>query len=368
MVEATCRIESQGGFVMQPVHIAAKQQLWAGSAALWAPFPEQPAAGFATLKTSSKGVWLYGEGAAVLAVEWRGGGARPCSPAPLLTCTLRGSQQVLSAPLVPGRFSFRALCAEHGSASTTHVVIVSVEGGTQLPATLAFKFDATHAGWECAATLHALACAQVQAVVQPAGAVQQQLLQQQTRQQQQEQQTHRLQTSVEGQELDLGSPPTDEQLLTAIQVRGQSHARQARPQSRGNSRRTRTDWVGLLARWASSCVRAEPPLPQGWPSAAHACPPTHPPACRLIWRTQNLGPLWTGWRSCGWRWSSRVWLGRPVGVEWGQLWVEGELCSGCALPEQRDQAGRQAGRSACHPRGHSEQIGDPGARCHRHSS
>lgn len=153
---------------------------YTGRVAAWAPFPQLAAAaaqssagtGLPPLKTSSQGVWLRSDAGGVLAVQWR-----PGAP-PLLTCTLRSSQPLVRAPLLPGRFAFRLLCPVHGApaaaagGSSGHVLFLSLpqpggasngNGGSawaapgqQHIATIALHFDTPQAGRECGALLQAI--------------------------------------------------------------------------------------------------------------------------------------------------------------------------------------------------------------------
>lgn len=152
---------------------------YTGRVAAWAPFPQPAAAAVASagglppLKTSSPGVWLRSDAGGVLAVQWR-----PDAP-PLLTCTLRSSQQLVRAPLWRGGFAFRLLCPAHSApaaaagGSSGHVLFLSLPqppaighssgGGMAQPtgqqprtATIAVHFDTPQAGRECGALLQAI--------------------------------------------------------------------------------------------------------------------------------------------------------------------------------------------------------------------
>jgi hypothetical protein len=154
---------------------------WTGGVAVWAPFPQpsqqqqqQHVHSLPPFKTSSRGVWLRSDAGGVLAVQWRAGAA------PLLTCTLRGSCQLVQAPLVPGGFAFRLLCPQHGAppvaaaaagSSSGHVLFLSLAtGGSNCGGsgsmsfssspqqhwfTAAMRFDTAQAGRECGALLQA---------------------------------------------------------------------------------------------------------------------------------------------------------------------------------------------------------------------
>jgi hypothetical protein len=157
---------------------------WTGSVAVWAPFPQpsqqqqqqQHVHGLPPFKTSSCGVWVRSDAGSVLAVQWRAGAA------PLLTCTLRGSCQLVQAPLLPGGFAFRLLCPQHGAppaaaaasagSSSGHVLFLSLAtsgsncgggGGSSGSSstsqqhwfTAAMRFDTAQAGRECGALLQA---------------------------------------------------------------------------------------------------------------------------------------------------------------------------------------------------------------------
>ncbi len=167
---------------------------YTGRVAAWAAFPQPAAAaaqsagggGLPPLKTSSPGVWLRSDAGGVLAVQWR-----PDAP-PLLTCTLRSSQQLVRAPLRRGGFAFRLLCPAHGApaaaagGSSGHVLFLSLpqppaagdssrQGGTSQPtaqhprtATIALHFDTPQAGRECGALLQAIHQGSL-AVVAPPG-------------------------------------------------------------------------------------------------------------------------------------------------------------------------------------------------------
>lgn len=147
---------------------------YTGRVAAWAPFPQPAAAhsadGLPPLKTSSPGVWLRSDAGGVLTVQWR-----PDAP-PLLTCTLRSSQQLVRAPLRRGGFAFRLLCPAHGApvaaagGSSGHVLFLSLPqpaaagSGSMLQpagqqartATIALHFDTPQAGRECGALLQAI--------------------------------------------------------------------------------------------------------------------------------------------------------------------------------------------------------------------
>lgn len=153
---------------------------YTGRVAAWAPFPQPAAAaaqggaaaGLPPLKTSSPGVWLRSDAGGVLAVQWR-----PGAP-PLLTCTLRSSQQLVRAPLLQHGFAFRLLCPAHGApaaaagASSGHVLFLSLPQprgasngssgsalappGQQQTVTFALHFDTPQAGRECGALLQAI--------------------------------------------------------------------------------------------------------------------------------------------------------------------------------------------------------------------
>ena len=160
---------------------------YTGRLAVYVPFGPQaappPPHGLPPLKTSSPGVWLRSEAGGVLTLQWR-----PAAP-PLLTITLRNSQQLVHAPLSPGGFAFRLLCPQHGApppqlgGSSGHVLFLSLpaaesQGGAgqrgaagavlQCSYTLAVHFDTAQAGRECGALLQAIQQGSLGMVAPPA--------------------------------------------------------------------------------------------------------------------------------------------------------------------------------------------------------
>ncbi|KAL4436888.1 hypothetical protein ABPG75_004027 [Micractinium tetrahymenae] len=152
---------------------------WTGRVAAWAPFPsqqQQAGGGLPPLKTAARGVWLRSEQGGVLMV--RCGGA---STPPLLTFTLRSSQQLVRASLSPGGFSFRLLCPTHGAppptsgGSSGHLLFLSLGAdgssslaGPQAGGVFAVHFDTTQGGLECGALLQAIQHGSLGLVAPPA--------------------------------------------------------------------------------------------------------------------------------------------------------------------------------------------------------
>lgn len=147
---------------------------WTGRVAAWAPFSslQQPASGLPPLKTAAQGLWLRSEQGGVLMVRCSGS-----SVPPLLTFTLRSSQQLVRAPLCPGGFSFRLLCPTHGAppptagGSSGHVLFLAVRAGvgsrdhsscgsslsgSSAGRLFAVHFDTMQAGLECGSLLQAI--------------------------------------------------------------------------------------------------------------------------------------------------------------------------------------------------------------------
>ena len=147
---------------------------WTGSLAVWVGYAgaaakEGPASAaaapssFASLKTSSSGVWLKSGGGGVLSIV-----LRPAAP-PLLTFTAHGrplrgqaAAPLLQAPLAPGAFAFSVHCAQHAAAGAA-VLFMRLRGrkaasgraAAEATYTFAVRFDLPPAGRACGALLQA---------------------------------------------------------------------------------------------------------------------------------------------------------------------------------------------------------------------